>query len=491
MLTYSFDNTQGEPLYEHLYNCIKNDIVTGVIAPDEKLPSKRAFASHLNLSIITVENAYNQLMSEGFIYSRPRKGYFASDLSEISEYSLKKEYLLSSDSSSGANLELKKIFDKKHYYADFESNQTDPKSFPFSTWARLSRETLSNEKSRLMENSPFSGAYELRKAIAEFLKEFRGINASPEQIVIGAGTEVLFGFLIQFFGLHRKYAYESPGYSKIPQVLRSYKLEACGIPLDPAGINIDTLKDVDPDIVHTTPSHHFPTGITMSVGRRYDLLSWASDNPGRFIIEDDYDSEFRLKGHPLPPLYSIDIGQRVIYMNTFTKTLSSTIRINYMVLPPRLMTGFAEMFKDYSCTVPNFEQYTLARFIEDGFFEKHINRMRNSYKKRRDLLMNEIRKSPLGNISVISEENSGLHFILSLDSRILNSRSRTHLNKTLQSIINTASESGIRIGTLPEASSDSEISHKTSFLVNYSSIPDERIPEAVKRLSDAVVRSLK
>jgi len=244
------------------------------------------------------------------------------------------------------------------------------------------------------------------------------METEPEQIITGAGTEYLYTLIIQLLGHNKVYAVENPGYKKVAQIYKSNNVACEYIPVDNSGISVEELEKHNADVAHISPSHHYPTGIVTPVSRRYEILGWASRKEGRYIIEDDYDSEFRLAGRPVPTLQSIDIMERVIYINTFTKSLAPTIRISYMVLPKSLLGLFYDKLGFYSCTVSNFEQYTLARFIKYGYFEKHINRMRNYYRNVRDQLMKEIKKSRLADISVVSEAGSGLHFLLKIQTKI-------------------------------------------------------------------------
>lgn len=245
-----------------------------------------------------------------------------------------------------------------------------------------------------MIHSPSGGIRELREAICQYLYQFRGMKVTPEQVVVGAGTEYLYGLLIQLLGRSRRFAVENPGYRKIPMIYEKNGVSCSYIPLDAHGVRIDALTESGADILHISPSHHFPTGIITPVSRRHELLNWAAASEHRYIIEDDYDSEFRLGGRPLPTLQSIDTIEKVIYINTFTKSLSSTIRISYMILPPHLMRRFQKELGFYSCTVSNFEQYTLTRFLSEGYFEKHINRMRKYYRNQRNAILDCIKSIP-------------------------------------------------------------------------------------------------
>lgn len=463
MLTYSFVDLGSDSLYEHLYKCIKNDIMSGQLKSGDKLPSKRSFAKNLDISTITVENAYAQLMAEGYIYSLPKRGYFVSEVKTFSE---KQPERVS---------ELPEKPKEETCFADFISNRTSHANFPFSIWAKLTREVLAGEDSTLLLPPPAGGIMELRKAIADHLYQFRGIDVSPEQIIIGAGTEYLYGLLIQLFGNEAVYAIEDPGYQKIAQIYTSHGVGLCYIPMDEGGVCTGVLEDSGADILHLSPSHHFPTGRVTPISRRYELLGWASKSDGRYIIEDDYDSEFRLLGRPIPALQSIDVMDKVIYMNTFSKSLSSTIRISYMVLPQKLLKQFYEKLGFYSCTVSNFEQYTLARFISGGYFEKHINRMRNYYRNQRDILLESIRKSPLAGKIKIKEENSGLHFLMEL---------QTEMPDDL--LEEKAGRMGLRISCLSAYYHQPEQAKQHVLVLNYSGIDREKMAEAIEILERCV-----
>lgn len=460
MLTYSFENIGHTPLYEHLYKCIKNDIMNGTLPAGTKLPSKRSFASNLGVSAITVENAYAQLLSEGYIYSRPKKGYYVSTFSRS---------LLPPRAMPETAVALPEA--RPAFFADFSSNQTRPDNFPFSVWAKLMRETMQERNSELMTKPPCGGIFELREAIASHLKQFRDMQVQPEQIFVGAGTEYLYGLLVQLLGFDKVYAIENPGYEKIAQIYESYQVRRRFIDMDDCGIRMDRLEESGADVVHISPSHHFPTGIITPVSRRYELLGWAAKSDSRYIIEDDYDSEFRLTGKPIPALQSIDLMEKVIYINTFSKSLTSTMRISYMVLPPGLAQRFLEQMSFYSCTVSNFEQYALMRFIREGYLEKHINRMRNYYHRQRDALLDAIKKSPLSSRVTITEEDSGLHFLMKIDTALSDTE-----------LMEKAREKGLRLTALSRYyhRPDSDVEH--IFIINYSYLETEHIPEAIRRL---------
>lgn len=398
MLYYELDNTSSEPLYVQIYRKIKDDIEVGEIKPEEKLPSKRTFAVQLGVSVITVENAYNQLIDEGYIRSVSKKGYYAKSIEKNISVITEKELPCKVKSE--------------------ENDEMKNELFPFTVWAKLMREELSGNQNKLLTKPSFEGVYELRCAISEHLKRFRDIRVMPEQIIIGAGTEYLYMLINLLFGNNYIFGVEEPGYSKIADIYANYNIKCEHIPMLDDGVDIDYLKSIKADIIHISPSHHFPTGVITSIGKRYALLEWASQSPDRYIIEDDYDSEFRLSGKPIPSMFSIDVIDKVIYMNTFSKSLSSTIRISYMILPATLLERFRKKLGFYSCPVSNFEQYTLARFIDEGYFEKHINRMRVHYKKCRNHLFEQMKKFDIFKDAEISGENSGLHCVVKFNTNL-------------------------------------------------------------------------
>lgn len=466
MLTYSFENLGSESLYMHLYQCIKNDILDGKIPVGTKLPSKRSFAKNLGVSTITVENAYAQLQAEGYIYSISKKGFFAADVSER----------IRGKKKTGLNAENIVLAANPSYRFDFVSNRNQAENFPFATWVKLMREVMSERKEELMMTAPCGGVMELRQAICKHMKQFRNMEVSPGQVIVGAGTEYLYGLLIQLLGREKIYAIENPGYDKLLKIYESNGVTCRYIDMDKEGIQITMLEQSGAQIAHISPAHHYPTGKVTPVSRRYELLAWAAKEEGRYIIEDDYDSEFRLVGKPMATLQSIDVSEKVIYMNTFTKSLTSTIRISYMVLPPHLLERFYENLGFYACTVSNFEQYTLARFINDGYFEKHINRMRNYYRKVRDCLLEEIRNNSLMERVEIQEEDAGLHFLLKVSTK-----------KSDEELLKNAERFGIRLSSLAEyyfAGKPEKAAH--TLIMNYSAIRPEDIPEAVAGLGECL-----
>ena len=460
MLTYVFDNSDT-PLYEQVYKHIKSDIISGILSPGEKLPSKRSFARNNGISTITIQNAYDQLISEGYVFTVPKKGYYVANINEMSRV----------PAGTSIKLDIKVPEKPAKFRFDLSNNKINPDNFPFSIWAKLLRETMSERSRELMEVSPTGGIYELRAAIADYLKSFRGMLVDPDQIVIGAGTEYLYGLLIQILGKNKKYCIENPGYKKLAQIYKQYHIECGFADIDDSGISVDSLHKSGADIAHISPNHHFPTGITMPANRRYEVLAWANEEAGRYIIEDDYDSEFRANGKPLPTLFSIDACEKVIYMNTFSKSLTPTIRISYMILPVHLANIFYSRLSFYSCTVSNFEQYTLASFIDRGYFEKHINRMRLYYIRQRKRLISCIENSSLKDKCEIIENESGLHFLLRLRTDIPDEVLKEKMK-----------ESGIKIQSLSEFYLSDEGAKEHYFIINYSNID----PDNFSQISDII-----
>lgn len=484
MITYSFTDIGSETLYQHLYHCLKNDIVAGNLKENDRLPSKRSFAKNLGISVITVENAYAQLLAEGYIYSIPKKGFFVEAIPDAVRMrhqetsATEGETISYGDDSSvtgkGTTL-FREILQasvvKKNVLADFASNRNHPDHFPFSVWARMSKETMARDPHALMTPSPANGVYELRAAICRHLSAFRGMKVDPSQVIIGAGTEYLYSLLIQLLGYDKIYAIENPGYKKLYQIYQSHHVICRAISMDEKGVSMEQLLKSDTDVLHITPAHHFPTGIVTQIGRRYELLNWAAASERRYIIEDDFDSEFRMVGRSIPMLQSIDMQGKVIYMNTFSKSLSSTIRISYMILPPYLAEKFHEKLGFYSCTVSTFDQFTLAGFIEGGYFEKHINRMRTHYKNLQRRLIESIKYGSAASKVEIAEEEAGLHFLLKLETSL-----------TDRQIVEKAMAMGYRVLTLSECyiSNDLErfgkMADTHTLVINYSGMEEDQLP---------------
>lgn len=465
MLTVLLDYEKKEPLYYQIYKGIRAEIRANHLLPDEKLPSKRTLSSHLQVSIITIQSAYDQLVEEGYIRAVPRSGYYVESTQQLPVVSDNNADIIS----------IERETENKKYKISFSTSGVDTKQFPFSTWAKLSRRILSEEQEHLLQAVPPSGLLALRKEIVRYLYEFRSIKILPEQIIIGAGTEYLLSLLVQLLGREKCCAVEEPGYKKTRKILIQNGMSVKSISMKKDGISIKELYESEADIVHVTPSHHFPLGIVMSVNCRASLLNWAMQSSERYIIEDEYDSELRFSGTPIPALYSMDSGNHVIYMNTFAKTLAPSLRISYMILPFTLLKKYQEQLQFYANTVPSFEQYTLASFLREGYFERHLNRMKKTYRKRKDQILFLIRNHKLASYLKIKGENSGLHFLL-----------ETHLGLSEKDLIETAESVGVHISGLSYyyADSDFNIEYPT-IVIGYTCLTENQIQIGVQTVLDA------
>ena len=446
MLTYTLKKSPGVPLYEALYRCIRRDILSGTLKPGEKLPSKRALAQNLEVSKITVETAYNQLLEEGYIRAREKVGYFVERV-EL------KEAPRNGGSSPIAEEEIKGSVGEEH--------------FPFSVWSRLQREVMLDYGQRLLRPLPNRGVPELRQAIAAHLADFRGMEVDPANILIGAGTDFLYNLLIQLLGRDSIYAVEDPGYEKIRKIYASGGVTGISAAMDEKGVRPDALGSAQ--VLHISPSHHFPTGLVTPLSRRLELLEWAERQQG-WIIEDDYDSEFRFDAHPMPAMQSLG-GERVIYMNSFSKSLAPSIRISYMILPGKLMEKFQRELGFYSCTVPSFEQYTLARFLSRGFFEKHINRMRKFYKNQRNTIISSLQTWKYADQLTIYEQNAGLHFIMKLDTPLSDRQLREGLQRD-----------GVPVRCLTDFYHDRNHGDLHCLVVNYSNFQEDTLEKTLSSM---------
>ena len=465
MFTMIFDPGSGKPMYRQLYEHIKKEICCGSFRGGDKLPSKRSLASHLKISTLTVETAYAQLAAEGYIYSVPKSGFFVEEGLTVSAMS-------ASQTSPAA--EAPEAPEKSCVY-DLSTGGVDTDCFPFSTWAKLMRAVLSDENEKLLKSVGSKGSPELRAAVAGHLYSFRGIDVPPDNIIIGAGTEYLTSLIMLLLGHDKCYAVENPGYRRTYRLFERIAGKTAAISQDSCGISVKELRESSADIVHTTPSHHFPLGSIMPISRRKELLSWAYEKENRFIIEDEYDSEFRFTGSPIPSLYSLDTHGRVIYINTFTKTLAPSMRISYMILPSPLMERFSRELDFCSNTVPLFEQLTLARFIEEGCFERHISRIKKVYRTRRDLLISELKKNLPADSFEIDGENSGLHFLLKL-----------HCRASEKMLVETAAEEGVLVHGLSEYYQDgSSCTGSPCIVIGYTQLSSDNIVSAAKQLAKA------
>ena len=374
MQTYTLDRSGASPLYEQLYRALKADILSGALPGGSRLPSGRALAEHLGLSRVTVETAYAQLLAEGYLTSRPRAGYFVEQLTpqELPPRTPEPEAQPPEPET-----------------AQSRSAQL----FPFSVWARLMRGVLLDRRQELLRPAPDAGLPALRQAVA---------------------AEYFYNLLIQFFGHGRVYALENPGHRKIARVYQANQVAVRPIGMDADGVIPELLEQSGAEVLHISPSHHYPTGTVTPITRRQALMRWLTAQPGRYLIEDDYDSEFRFSGLPIPTIQSMDRSGRVIYMNTFSRTISPSLRISYMILPRTLLPQWQAAMGFYSCTVPSFEQMTLTRFLAEGYFEKHLSRMKKHYRAVRAQLFSVLHTPQAVRQCAVHDTDAGLHLVLEL-----------------------------------------------------------------------------
>lgn len=459
MLTYDMSKREKTPAYQYLYHCIKDDILSGSLLPNEKLPSKRSLSTHLGVSVVTVMSAYELLVSEGYLYTKPKSGYFVVPIKTQQKVT---------------NFQLSEL-DFKEFtpWFDFSGNATDSSDFPFSVWSKLMRKTLLDYENELLNPIPYNGAEILRKALCQYLFHHSGMKVYPEQIIIGAGAEYLYSVIIRLVGSNKTYALENPGYNRISQIYQMNQVATEYIDVDNKGISYEKLRESNASVVHISPSHQYPTGIVMPVDRRNEILNWADENDG-YIIEDDYDSEFK-GSKPIETMFSADKNERVLYLNTFSKTIAPSMRIGYLVLPLHLLKKYRETMNFLSCTVPSFEQYTLANFISDGYFERHISRMKKQYSSRKKEIMEVFKNSEIKDKISIVENMSGFHFLMKINTE-----------KSDEQFIKELKEKNINARFL------SQYYHKENrdchhfMIVNYSGIQKEKLEKAIEILGEII-----
>lgn len=391
MFTCKLDAGSRTPLCDQLYMALRQDMERGLIAPGARMPSKRQLADHLHISTATVETAYARLVSEGLCESRPRSGMYAAEAAPHPQGVTHGE--------------------KAPVRFDFSTGAADAEHFPYATWAKLMREVLSGEDKALLLSGDPQGAPELRRQIAAMLRSLRGIEADPETIVVGAGTEVLVTALVSLIGRDRLFAVEDPGYSRVRRILVAGGVRIAPTRLVDGAIDVRELYVSGAGAAYVTPSHQFPTGAQMGEEQRRSLLRWARETGG-YILEDDYDSEFSFSGMPAASLAAMDEGGHVIYMNTFSRTLAPGLRLSFMVLPKPLVMKYRAMHA--ACSVSGFEQQTLSRFMAGGYLERHIARMRVVYRGRMQALKRKACALGLGEVAPCS---AGLHVLLTVGGK--------------------------------------------------------------------------
>lgn len=452
---------EEQPLYEQIYEYIKEEVKNRNIPATAKLPSTRELAAHLRVSRSTTQMAYEQLVSEGYIEAVPCRGYYAAEIEELLGIRQEPQVTVS--------LEVK----REEYEIDFSPRGIDLSSFPFATWRKLSRNTLVDDNKEMFSTGNPQGEAELREAIRSYLHSARGVNCDASHIIVGAGNEYLLMLLSQIIGTDHRIAMENPTYKQAYRVFASLGYKLKPVEMDRNGMNAGLLEKSDSDIAYVMPSHQYPTGIVMPVKRRMELLTWAEAGEGRYIVEDDYDSEFRYKGKPIPALQGMDRSGRVIYIGTFSKSIAPAIRIGYMVLPPELMKKYHEKAGFFASTVSRIDQNILYQFISGGYYERHLNRMRTIYKAKHDILLAELKC--LESDFLIRGEHAGLHVLLTQKDGVQE-----------EELILKAGKKGIRVYGLSGYYIEEKKKKDTGTVVlGYANLSESQIKKGVRLLSNA------
>lgn len=475
------EKESGKTLYEQLYEYIREEIRTGSLLPDERLPSARFLSDSLQVSRTTVDMAYGQLVAEGYLTAKPKSGYFVN--------ATEGQYNTGMTAEREKARQVPKEEESAFRY-DFSPTAIDMTHFPYATWKKITKNILVDAKSRMFALGEPQGDEELRTTICRYLHGSRGVNCEPAQIVIGAGNDFLLLLLEKLLGRHVPVAMENPTYTRAYRIFRSFAYPISLIPMDEKGICIDRLRESGAQVAYVMPSRQYPTGISMPIGRRMELLGWAAEAEGRYLIEDDYDSEFRYKGRPLPSLQASDSQGRVIYLGTFSKAIAPAIRVSYMVLPYPLLEKYRSECSFISSTVSRIDQTILNEFIRDGYFERYLNKMRKVYRTKHDLLLGEVRGWEKD--FAVSGENAGLHILLT-DKR----------GRDEESLVRAAQKADVRVygmsafrmtvtGSTEKLTNEVKIAEErkgknstATVILGYGSLSETEIREGIERLKKA------
>ena len=460
MLLIPLNSEISTPMYEQIYEYIKQDILHGNFAKNTKLPSSRILAEQLNVSRSTINSAYGQLLSEGYIYSKEKRGYYVSDVNRLQIFT-HTEQLLKKDEDV-FNL----IKEKKQY--TFSPFSIDTENFPYSIWRKLTNNVISYLNAEALSLGDSQGDDSFRQAIWEYLTGAREIHCSKEQIIVGAGTDYLLMLLCGLFPESYKIAMENPSYMRAYHVFSGLNRTVLPVPVTNTGMDISSLIKTDTSIAYVTPSHQYPLGVIMSVAKRHELLQWANQGE-RYIIEDDHDSEFRYKGLPIPSLQSMDTKEKVIYMGTFSRAIAPAIRVSYMVLPPSLMELYQKKFAHYSSTVSRVDQKILTDFIKQGYLERHLNKMRKIYHQKHDYMLKAFRC--FGDKVSITGEHAGLHLVVTF---------RNGLSE--EEIMHRAKSVGIYLYNIKEHEIVPLDYTEPTFLFGFAGLSEKEIAETISKL---------
>lgn len=452
-LMVPLDGGRETPLYEQIYRYIKEEIRAGRLGAGVRLPSTRVLAENLKVSRSTTQMAYDQLLSEGYVEAVPCKGYYVAGIEELVEVKQKPM----------GDLVLPRETRKETWLVDFSPRGIDLDSFPFNIWRKISKNTLVDDNKEMFAGGDPQGEYSLRQAIGDYLHSARGVNLSPEQMIVGAGSEYLWLLLAQILGPDHRIAMENPTYKQAYRVFSGAGYPVVPVKMDRYGMSADQLALSGADVAYVMPAHQYPTGIVMPVRRRQELLAWAYSRPDRYVIEDDYDSEFRYKGKPIPALQGMDRGGRVIYIGTFSKSIAPAIRVGFLVLPREMMETYRKKAGFYASTVSRIDQNILYQFITQGHYERHLNRMRAIYKGKHDCLLAGLRR--LESRFEIRGEYAGLHVLV------------THRQgMEEQELIQRAGEKGVKVyGISSSMISGDHKMFSSTVLLGYANLSEEQI----------------
>lgn len=450
------------PIYEQIYEFIKNEIKNGQILPDTKLPSTRRLSQSLKISRTTVVNAYEQLLAEGYLRSRGGSGYIVNKLDDMD---ILKRVSGTKERSHSILSGCKTDSMEEDNLIDFSPTKIDSKSFPYASWRSIARKVFSG--SDVFTAGDKQGEYGLRAQIADYLHTARRVECTPQNIIIGAGSEYLILLLGLLLG-RRHIALENPGYIKARKIFESMDWDIISVDMDDEGMDIGKLESVKADICYLMPANQYPTGVIMPIKRRRELIAWSYEKSGRYIIEDDYDSEFRFVGKPIPAMQGLD-SQKVIYIGTFSKSVAPAIRVAYMVLPDELIKEYRSRLDFFSCTVPRSDQDILEIFIKEGYFERHLNRMRTNYRLKRDTLIESIKKHlPKARVA---ENNSGLHILMTLE------------DLSEKEILDYGVNAGVKFYPISVFYTGKNIK-KSTVLVGFASLTEDDIKKGIKGFSE-------
>ena len=481
MLTISIDTGSKEPIYEQIYKYIREEIKNGTISCGTKLPSGRGLAGHLSVSRNTIDMAYGQLMSEGYIEAVPKKGYYVCDLESLYFEGIQiKNPMEGNIIENRSNTNHKEDVEQERYQVDFSLSGVDMNYFPYGKWRKLMKECLIDDNKELFLSGSHQGDEKLRKSIQNYLHQSRGVQCKASQIIIGAGSDYMLLLLSRIFQKKMCVAMENPTYKQAYTIFDSVGYPIFPIGVDEQGILVEELEKTDAELVYVTPSHQFPLGNVMSASRKQHLLAWANKKD-RYIIEDDYDSEFRYQGRPIPALQSQDPFGKVIYIGTLSKVIAPGIRMSYMVLPQTLMEQYYEAAGFYFSTVSRIDQNVIGQFFLQGHFERHLNRMRKIYKAKHDRLLQELKEFPMP--FGIRGESAGLHLLLEFGEETENP------DEVEEVLIQKAGEQGVKVYGLSDYYIQKQ-KRKPTILLGFARLNEEEISEGVERLRKAWERGV-